>query len=71
MKWYGFDTMFTSLKDGLRAFLKDNGIEYELSDGRGQYDLAMVWHFEIYATVEQVNMINAWIDYRTIAERTV
>lgn len=71
MKWYGFDTMFTSLKDDLRAFLKDNGIKYELSDGRGQYDMAMVWHFEINATIEQADMINAWIDCRTIKERTV
>ena len=65
-KFYGFDTMFTSLKDGLRALLKSMGIYYELSDGRGCFDTAMVWHFEINATEGEVEIINAWLDENTI-----
>ena len=41
-KWMNFETMFRSLKDGLRKFLKENSIKYELSGcGAG-------WHFEVY-----------------------
>lgn len=65
-KFYGFDTMFTSLKDGLRALLKKHGIYYELSDGRGCFDTAMVWHFEINANDDEVAIINAWLDENTI-----
>ena len=61
-KWYNFETMFTTLKQGLIEFLKSNGIRYELSDGRTQYDTAMVWHFEILADSKQVNEINAYLD---------
>lgn len=42
MKWYNFETRWISLRDILRAYLKENGIRYELSGGPGFY------HFEIY-----------------------
>ena len=45
-KHYSFNTMFSSLKNGLIALLKTNNIYYEISDGRGPYDAAMIWHFE-------------------------
>ena len=70
-KYYGYDTMFSSLKDGLTQLCKTLGIMYELSDGRTQYDTAMVWHFEIYANEHEANTINNWLDSVTIHERTV
>lgn len=65
-KYYSFNTMFSSLKNGLIALLKTNNIYYEISDGRGPYDAAMIWHFEILATPADVEKINAWIDANTI-----
>ena len=65
-KWYNFETMFSSLKQGLTQFLKDNHIRYELSDGRTQYDTAMVWHFEIEASEDEARAINAYLDSVTI-----
>lgn len=65
-KWYNFETMFSSLKSGLIAFLKENNIRYELSDGRTQYDTAMVWHFEIEASEEEARAVNAYLDSVTI-----
>lgn len=49
-KYYNFETMFSTLKKELCAMLKNNGIYYEISDGRGPYDAAMIWYFEILAT---------------------
>ena len=63
---YSFETMFCGLKDELRAMLKTMGIRYELSDGRGAFDTAMVWHFEIYASDADASYINAWLDDNTI-----
>ena len=65
-KYYSFETMFSTLKKELCAMLKNNGIYYEISDGRGPYDAAMIWHFEILATPADVEKINAWIDANTI-----
>ena len=65
-KFYNFETMFSSLKNGLIELLKTNNIYYEISDGRGPYDVAMVWHFEILAGPADVEKINAWIDENTI-----
>lgn len=71
MKFYSFETMFTSLKDGLCTLCKTLGIYYELSDGRMYQSEPMIWHFEIKATKEQAQVINTWIAKRTIHERTV
>ena len=60
MKWYNFETMFVSLSNGLRAFLKENNIYYELSGQPGFY------HFEIKTDPAGVNMINNWLDENTI-----
>lgn len=65
-KFYNFETMFSGLKNGLIELLKTNNIYYEISDGRGPYDIAMVWHFEILAGPADVELINAWIDENTI-----
>lgn len=61
-KWYNFETLWRSLKDDLRALLLCEGIKYELSGcGKG-------WHFEIFASVEEADMINNWLDQNTIKE---
>lgn len=65
-KYYSFNTMFSSLKNGLIALLKTNNIYYEISDGRGPYDVAMIWHFEILASPADVEKINTWLDANTI-----
>lgn len=59
-KFYSFETMFKSLKDELRAFLKTENIYYELS---GCFS---GWHFEIKASPDEVEKINAWLDKNTI-----
>lgn len=68
-KYYSFNTMFSSLRDGLTALLKTNNIYYEISDGRGPYDAAMIWHFEILASAADVEKINNWLDANTITIR--
>ena len=65
-KTYTFETMISSLKDGLRAFLREMGIEYSVSDGKTWHGGSMLWHFCIHATEEQVNAVNAWLDANTI-----
>ena len=55
-KWYNFETLSKELRDGLRNYLKDVGIKYELSSC---YD---GWHFEIYATKLEFDIINRWLD---------
>lgn len=64
MKFYSFETMFSSLKDDLIRLLKDVGIYYELSDGRMSASEGMVWHFEIKCNEHQMRFINAWLDAR-------
>lgn len=54
-KWYNYETTIQHERDALRGYLKSNGIYYELSscfDG---------WHFEVKATEEQLNAINAFL----------
>ena len=68
-KFYNFETMFSGLKNGLIELLKTNNIYYEISDGRGPYDAAMIWHFEILATPGDGELINTWIDENTITIR--
>lgn len=64
-KYYSFETMFTSLKNSLCEFLKANGIRYEVS-GVG-YDNWV--HFEILLNIDEVDMVNAWLDEHTITEK--
>ena len=62
MRWYNFETLWSTLKEGLRALLIEHGIKYELSGcGRG-------WHFEILCGKEEVQLINDWLDQNTIKE---
>lgn len=63
-KYYNFDTRFISLRDALRAFLKDNNIYYELSGGCSYY------HFEILADAVELENINSFIDSQIITEVT-
>lgn len=65
MKTYHFETMFRSLSDGLKQFLREQGIEYSRSDGRTWHGEPMLWHFCIHATEEQVSAVNAWLDANT------
>lgn len=61
-QYYNFETLFTSLRDELRAYLKRHNIYYELSAcGPG-------YHFEILATEPQANAINNFIDSVSITE---
>lgn len=61
-KWYNFETMFRNLKDGLRAFLLENDIYFEIS-ATGFF---CGWHFEIKASEKEAEKINAWLDANTI-----
>lgn len=63
-KYYNWETRFRSLKDGLRAYLKEIGVYYECSecfDG---------WHFEIKANEEELTKINNWLDTHTLVSVT-
>lgn len=59
-KWYNFETMFINLKNDLSVFLKKENIYYECSGCFGSY------HFEIKASPDEVEKINAWLDKNTI-----
>ena len=62
-RYYNFETMFKSLKDGLVNYLKRFNIRYELSGcGYG-------WHFEILCNADEVESINTWLDENTITEK--
>ena len=61
-KYYNFETMFLSLRDALRVYLKENKIYYELSQA-GKY-----YHFEILADETQAENINCFLDSITITE---
>lgn len=61
-KYYNFETMFISLRDALRAFLKENNIYYELSGARPYY------HFEILANPGELAKVNCFLDSETIQE---
>ena len=62
-KFYSFETMFRSLKDELRSFLKTSGFYYELSGCFGG------WHFEIRLSEDEVQIVNNWLDEHTIVCR--
>lgn len=62
-KWYNFETRFVTLRDDMRKYLKVNSIKYELS---GAYSC---YHFEIYASPEEVKGINKWLDNNTIVSK--
>lgn len=59
-KFYNFDTRFISLRDKLRAFLKDNNIYYELSGAYSYY------HFEILVDRSELEKVNSFLDSITI-----
>lgn len=61
-KYYNFDTRFISLRDALRAFLHNSGIYYELSGNYSYY------HFEILASPDELQKVNAFLDTQTITE---
>lgn len=61
-KWYNFETLFRSLKEELSSFLKENNIYYEVS----AFGFCAGWHFEIKASEEEVEKVNAWLDANTI-----
>lgn len=60
MKWYNFETAFVSLKNELAKMLKTSGIRYECSSAPGAY------HFEIFCSPANVQLINNWLDMNTI-----
>lgn len=61
-KWYHFETRFIFLRDGLRNFLKESGIKYELSGAFSYY------HFEILCDSAELEKVNNWLDENTITE---
>lgn len=63
-KFYNFETLFISVRDALRGFLKENKIYYELSKAYQFY------HFEIKATKTQADMINDFLDSISICEKS-
>ena len=56
MKYYNFETMFISLRDKLREYLKKNDIYYELS-AAGSY-----YHFEILTDPRGAAAIELFIE---------
>lgn len=62
MNWYNFETRFISLRDVIRAYLKQNNIKYELSGGPGFY------HFEIYTDATGAAAFNAMLEKEIIWE---
>ena len=66
MKWYNFETSFTSLARDLSAWLKSKKIKYELSDA--SVPGRLVYHFEIYTDGTGSDAINRWLDENTITE---
>lgn len=61
-KWYNFETSFMTLANALSAFLKSSGIYYERSGAFGNY------HFEVFADMDNVARVNAFLDAHTIRE---
>lgn len=59
-KYYNFETMFITLRDLLREYLHANNIYYELSKAYEYY------HFEILASIDECEKINAFLDENTI-----
>ena len=61
-KYYNFETMFLTLRNALREYLKNNNIYYELSQNESYY------HFEILVDCEQLEQVNAFLDTQIITE---
>lgn len=61
-KYYNFDTRFISLRDALRSYLQENNIYYELSGNYSYY------HFEVLASPDELQKINAFLDTQSITE---
>lgn len=59
-KWYTYETSFLTLANDLPAFLKCSGIYYERSGAFGNY------HFELLADMNDVVVVNAFLDAHTI-----
>ena len=55
-RYYSYETGLVPRRDALRVYLKQNGFIYELSGCFNAY------HFEIKATPEQLERINAFLD---------
>lgn len=55
-KWFNFETKNKTVRDGLKQFLKENNIYYEVS---ACYDGV---HFEIKCSDEQADTINRFLD---------
>ena len=65
-KYYNFETSFSNLREQLRAFLRENGIKYELSDC--SLPGCPCWHFEILCNSDEVKLCNDFLDSITINE---
>ena len=61
-KYYNFDTMFITLRDAIREFLKANNIYYELSKNYDYY------HFEILLNSDEFILVNNFLDTQIITE---
>lgn len=62
-KWYNVELWQSYVTDNLKAYLRMEGIKYNVSDctplpRTGKFML----HFEVYCTEEEVQMINEHID---------
>lgn len=55
MKYYNFETIFTSTAENLKEFLTDNGYKFELSGAFNNY------RFEILLTPEEVTTVNSFL----------
>jgi len=60
MKDFSFETIFTSLKDKLVIFLKENNYKYELSGCEGDY------YFSIGTDDKGARKINDFLDSESI-----
>ena len=55
-KFYAFNTNSKGMRDAMRAFLKSQGIYYELSQ---RYE---GWHFEVLCSAEELDNTESWLD---------
>lgn len=65
MKYYNFETMFRSLRDELREYLKSNNIYFELSSAPACH------HFEILTNENGAEQISAFIESASICEGVI
>lgn len=62
MKDFSFETIFTSLRNDLITFLKENFYSFELAGNTGDY------HFIITTNDEGARKINDFLDTRSLTE---